>query len=143
MLRNAFDQATFATHWSSTPNPAAGNEATIGALAAAESELVLMSFTLVTDANVANRLVYITLETGGIHIVLGHSGIAHTATATFRYIVSQHATTNAAGNVGAYTIPLPEFRNTDPTATLKINVDNIQAGDQLSLIITGRRLWGH
>lgn len=142
MLRNAFDDATSIPQRSSTANPAAGAEATIIALASAQWELLHMSFLLVTDANVADRIVTISLETGGVSVLLGSSAFAHTASKTFQYICHQNAQLNTVASIGTLFIALPNLRNTDKTATLKINIANIQAADQLSLILTTRRLWG-
>ena len=141
MPNNSLDDNLFVTTFSVRSDPAVGNNSTGAVGGGAQSELTLITFTLVTDANAANRVVHIDLVDSGITIPLGSAAIAHTASNTFGYIATQNATTNAAGNIATYTIPLPNLRIFDPTALLNIVVDNIEAGDQLSDIRIYRKVW--
>ena len=139
--RSSLSNDLFLSNWGVRSNPAAGANSSAAIGQPAQSEILLVTFTLVTDAGVADRVAEINLKSGATNIPLGTSGIAHTASSTFNYIASQNATTNAAGNIDTYTIPLPNLRFFDPDDLLEINIKNIEAGDQLSLIRIYRRMW--
>jgi hypothetical protein len=138
---NPLNANFFITHWTSTPNPAAGAEAIISRPGASHVQLNHLTFTLVTDANVSNRLVWISLETSGIVIPLGSAQTAEPATGTWRHICTQNPVLNMAGNLYFKTISLPDIRSIDTADTFTVNVEGIQATDQISVIYAHWKMW--
>jgi len=138
---NPLNANFFITHWTSTANPAAGAEGVITRPAASHVQLNHLTFTFVTDANVATRLVWISLETGGIVIPLGSSQVQHAAGTTYQYICTQNPRLNMGPPPTFLDVPLPDIRSTALTDTFKINIDNIQAADQISLIRSHWKMW--
>lgn len=141
MSTNSFDANTFASLWTVPPSPSVGDEAIITIPAAAQVQLTLLTFTLATDANVDNRVVFLTMEDGGVSFPLGSSALAHTASNTLNYIAHQNVGLNTAAAVQTIFISIPTFRFIDPLATLKINVQDINVGDQISLIRANWKIW--
>lgn len=131
-ILNPLSADTFKSHQDTTPDPAAGAEATIGISAQFHSIVHLISFTLVTDANAGSRVVWISDESSIPSIPLGSAAFSHPASTTYNYICHTNAVTNAAGNIRDLMIPLPNMRVSAATRSLKINIDGIKAGDQLS-----------
>lgn len=141
MNANSFDADTFASHWTTAADPAAGADASIPIPAGAQVELTLLSFTLETDANTDNRVVTLSMEDGGVSFPMGSSAFAHTASNTFNYIAHQNAGVNTAAAVQAIFIALPTFRFIDKAATLAINVADINVADQISAIRANWKIW--
>lgn len=136
-LMNDFFLSTFTT----TGDPAAGANASIAVPDFAQIELVNLSFTLVTDANAANRVANIHILDSAIVLPIGSSAFAHTASLTFTYIAHQNPGFNAPGAISALFIPLPNLRIFDNTATIELTIDNIQVADQISNIRAHWKAW--
>jgi len=144
LLQNSFDQSSFIPYWKSVVPPAAGANVSITLPMVSLQQLALLTFAFTTDANVANRFVYVTLVTGGIEFILGASGFAHTASTSLKYFGSSNATANLTGHVYAVQIPLADIQFTDYTATIGIKAANIQAGDQFLATYAMFKMWhGH
>lgn len=140
-IRSSLDNDLFLSYWQEVSAPAAGANRSFAIPGAGQVELVLLSFSLTTDANVANRIVTLELITGGKTIRLGSSAFPHVASSTYHYIGHQNPVTNAAGNVQDLMIPLPSLRLYDPSATMNIIVNNKQAADQISTAFAYWKMW--
>lgn len=141
MSANSFDAATFASFWRVTSDPAPGAEAIIIPPGAAQVQLTLLTFTLVTDGNADNRVAFLTMEDGGISFLLGSAAFFHVASTTFNYICHENVSLTSTSVVQDLAIPIPTFRFIDDTATLKINITDINVGDQISNIRTNWKMW--
>lgn len=140
-ILNSLDESNFITHWSSTTNPGAGNDASIAVPISGQMQLTHLSFLLTTDANAGNRNVRITLETAGISIPFASNELFQTASQVFTYVGHKHQLPNAAAPVSHMRFSLPDIRIIDPTATIDITVDGIKAGDTLTLIRSYWKNW--
>lgn len=138
---NPLNENHFQPCRTTTADPAAGAPATIARPAASHVLLQHLTFTLVTDANAANRLVWLSLNDLIITLPLGSSCSPHQANATWRYIASPIPLLNMAGALYFRYVPLPPIRSFAKMDTWHINVENIQAGDQISDIYASFRLW--
>ena len=94
-----------------------------------------LSFQMVTDANAANRIVYLDIfEPGGLRIGRFSSGFTQTATLTTIYTFANDIAAygaNAAASIGA---PTPNVW-LHPGSKITVGVTNVQAGDQISTIL--------
>jgi hypothetical protein len=135
------NENTFITHWTNPTNPAAGAEKAFTLPIPAQGQLTLLSFSFAADANPANRIFTITLETGGSTIILGSADAAITANQTMPVICHENAPLTLQTPLYTLLIALPSLRIFDPTAQIKINVASIQAGDQISDIYSYWKLW--
>lgn len=138
---NPLAEHHFISHWTSTPNPAAGAEATIARPAASHVELIHLHFQFVADANVATRHVWISLETSGIVVPLCDSLLQQTANTTWTYLTMRAPVPEALVSSKFLHLCLPSLRSFLSTDTYKINVDSIQVGDQLSVIRAHWKMW--
>jgi len=123
------------------PNPAAGADYNIVKPSASQVQLLHLSFTLTTDANVATRLVWISLESAALAYPLGSSMTHQAAGTALRYIATQHPLLNMGPPPHFRYISLPEVRTLWPADTFKINIMNIQVGDQISDLRIHWKLW--
>ena len=135
----ADNQATYILE--SQPDPLVGTEKLLIRPNASHVQLLYLSFTLVTDVNVANRLVWISLQNNAHHHPLGSTHSPHVASATWRHICSNSNIINMAGATIFRNIPLPTLRSTFLADTFHINVDNIQVGDQISAVLLQWKIW--
>ena len=136
-----FNQNHYEHRWTPVANPAAGAGASIVAPAASHARLFHLTFTMTADANAANRIIWLSLHDGPEIFQLGSSQVAHTANAVVRYICSSLPMLNMGPPDDFFSIPLPDIRSTNTTDTWQINIENIQVGDQISLIRAHWRLW--
>ncbi len=136
-LMNDFFLSTFKTQ----ADPAAGANASITLPTFAQIEIVNLSFTLATDANVTDRTVIISILDSAIDLPIGASGFPHVANTSFGYIAHQNATLNTVASITTLFIALPNLRVIDNTATIEITVDNIQVADQISDIRVYFKTW--
>jgi len=144
LLQNSLNSLVFQPYWKSTAAPAVATNMSITLPQVSLIELVALSFGLSTDANVANRIITVTLETGGVSFYLGSSGFSHTASRILPYFATQTAVANLTGHVMAVQIPIPSIQTTDYAATIDIMVTNMQAGDQLTTCLAMFKMWhGH
>lgn len=141
MQSNSLNNALFISLFTTVADPAAGADAVIPIPATAQAELVLVTFTLVTDANAANRSATISFLSGATDIPLGSSAFPHTASLTFNYIAHQNPGFNAPGAIDVLFIPLPNLRLFQTSETIRLTIVNIQAADQISDIIAYWKIW--
>jgi hypothetical protein len=96
--------------------------------------IIAVSFTLTTDANVANRDVHLQWHHGATQRDIGLMGVVQPSSFTFHYLfapgLSPYIAANTSYRSGLLAYPI-DFQAAD---TLEIVVDTIQATDQLSLI---------
>lgn len=122
-------------------DPGAGTDYAFSASVPGRFIISAINFKLSTDANVANRNVNIYVGTGTDYWCRIHtSGFNHTASASATYWFYTDAI--YAGNLVTQmvTMPFPQNVMLSGTLTFVTQVQNIQAGDQLSdLIIWGLR----
>lgn len=107
----------------------------------ARSQLVLISFQLVTDANAANRVCEIQLHRGADVYVLANSAYAHEASKTFKYLAFPHCELAVGTLIDTYFFSIPDVPLFLENDTIRIIVASIQAADQLSAIRLTWKIW--
>lgn len=141
LTRNPMDGQMWRDRLLLTGNPAAGAQLSIAVHANARSELLNVTFDLTTDANAANRTVYIEIKRATQRHRIGSAGFAHTANTSYQYIVTQMSGTILAVPVNDAYIPIGSHPVLWPDDTIEIRVANIQVGDQLSTILSMWKIW--
>ncbi len=139
--KNPFDTDNFTLEMLIGASPAAGATYVVAAPVNARSQLSVLSFQLVSDANVASRYSQIELHRGADVYVLGHSFSPQVANATRQYLSFPTASlpSVAAGDTFIFAIPdVPLFLEGD---ALHVIIRNIQATDQLSAIRLSWKIW--
>jgi len=111
--------------------PLAGNPIIIAAPANRRSELIYIEFQLQTDATVASRNARLVLHSGARTIDLAVPTIAIAANLTVTYRFGIHLEAYATTLSNFLTAPLVPTVFAFEGDTWQIDVDNIQAGDQL------------
>lgn len=138
---NPFDINNFAVVPEIGGSPAAATNY-IGAVPVnARSQLVLLSFQLVTDANVVNRVCEVQLHRGADVYILGNSAYAHVASKTFKYLAFPHSDLAMGTVIDTYFFPIPDLPLFLEGDTIRIIVQSIQAADQLSAIRLMWKIW--
>jgi hypothetical protein len=132
LIRNPFDIAVFNHHFSVRSSPGAGNDIVITAPVNARSELIAISFSLVTDANVSDRFVHLTITHGPYTIILGAHGLAHTASQTRAYVIGQHGAQISVASTDVHLIPITSAPILLEGDTIQTAVVGIQATDVIS-----------
>lgn len=128
------------------PNPPAGTELVYRPPTFNRHRVLSLSFYLTTDANVASRRVWICSDfVGHIHQTV-FSGITQAATLVHRYVfctVAQHSNITIGFLLASaiHTFPIGDSWFLSPRMDLNININNIQAGDQISDIWLHSMLW--
>lgn len=141
LIRNPLEYDLFKITLLTTANPGAGNNVTITSPVTGRTELLNLSFQLVTDANVANRTAYLEFRRGTTHLKIGSAITLQTATRTVNYIVSQQIGLWSSSSSDFQYIPiasLPIFGSTD---TLEIIINSIQATDAITAIYSAWKIW--
>ncbi len=125
----------------SVANPAAGSGTTFTTLQNQRLELISMFLTLVTDANVANRIVRIHMPGLASDPVFPAHNV-QAASTTIQYVfmtggvnVDHSGTNNVMYNI----MPINFF--SEAGFPIRIDVSNIQVGDQLSNIALTFKRW--
>lgn len=114
-----------------TNDPAAATGITINVDADTDWSLVSGVLSLTTDANVANRVVFIRITTGGQVVGEYFACAAQAASLTYTYCFTRGAV--PTGVVGTrVAIPIPDHMFVEGGSTVLISVDNFQAGDNLT-----------
>jgi len=128
-------------HFSTLPNPLAGLEAHSQAITNARSELRALEFTLVTDANAANRQIRLNISnpTYDIDIGIGYSIVP--ASATVHYVFGVGLQAQAITNGDRIISPITPGIYLLEDYYINILIDNIQATDQISDITAYQRFW--
>jgi len=138
---NVFDRDVFTVYIQEPSAPAAGAVAVISSPNNQRAQLVGAAFRLVTDANAANRYAIIERAEAPVNQRIGVSQIAHTAGTTAYYTAIVGAPPDTGTNPPLHMVPLidsPLFFEGD---AMRINIYNIQAGDQIDQIILTWHLW--
>lgn len=112
-------------------NPAAAAEITETVPTGARWRVRSASFTLVTDANVANREVTIVLDDGTTILFTSPSGFTHAASLTRRYSAAMIGAQTAPAQATDRQIVLPDLW-LPGGSRLRTVTTNIQAGDDYS-----------
>lgn len=141
MQSNSLDNDLFISLFTTVADPAAGADAVIPIPATAQAELVLVTFTLVADANVGERVATLSLLSGATNIPLGSSGFPHAASETWNYIATQNPLINTPSNADSLFITLPNLRLFATSETVRLIIANIQVADQISDIVAWWKLW--
>ena len=139
--RNSLNESLFITKTSHYGIQPIGAGMVIARPAASHVHLAHMTFLFTTDANVANRMVTVSLELAAHSIVLGSSQMRHAAGLGQRYICSPCPIQNAGSADFYWSLPLPYIRSVKAGDTYAININNVQAGDQLNFIDCYWRVW--
>jgi hypothetical protein len=127
-------------------NPAAGAPVIYRAVARTRHLVFSIAFTLTTDANVANRTVYISLDFSGIQHQIAFTGSLQPASTVWAYnfhtsplITSAAIPWGAAAQLIVYPLSTNLFLN--DRKDLNITALNLQAGDQFSNISVSSHYW--
>jgi len=116
-------------------DPAAGADKVIATPNNARARLLVLSFTLTTDANAANRHVHIQHYDGAKTIELGAAGAFVTASSVCNFTAAP-ALSNNVTYVGTFqSFGIADIANFYEGHELHIHVINIQVGDQISACI--------
>lgn len=138
---NPLAEHHFISLWDLIANPAAGADAVITRPGGSHVELILLSFKLTNDANVANRHAFLTLESSGSSFPMADCLTVQTANAVKTYLVHHASLIDALGSPYYYHLALPSIRSIRPADTWMINIAAIQVGDQLSEIRAHWKIW--
>lgn len=110
-------------------NPAAGAEISVTVPANTIWRLRSLNFTLVTDANAANRRVHVVLTTGGGQIINCFGTIDQTASLTRLYSVASYGSVPDETDDNDIIIPIPNDVWLTTSSTMTTETTNILAGD--------------
>lgn len=95
--------------------------------------LLSLLFTFTTSADVATRVVGITLSHGGLTFFRAKNSQSHTASLAFFYCAFPGTTPTAVfGNTGHIAFPAPSF--VPGETIIATTIESIQAGDQISAV---------
>lgn len=132
--RNSLQSDLHIPFWQFTADPAAGAEGIITLGGATSAELLSLSFTLTTDANIADRLVYLEWNTAAVYHTLGAAESKHPANGAIRYVAHSYVCFPTTPHPIIFSIPIPKIPHFQTGNSIRIRVNNIQVGDQISLI---------
>lgn len=122
-------------------NPAAGVGFSIPTPGTVEQELQALTFTVVSDANAASRIVVVKfLDPTGVSFTEVASGFTQAASKTSVYTFAvgiQEFGANDAANIG---VPIPALQ-LDVTLSLSVSITGVQVGDQVSKIRAAWSRW--
>lgn len=105
------------------------------------SQLLALSFTLTTDANAANRFIYIRHARGTKHLYLGASTQAHPASTALIYTIAAYAPLFLNTTPGACGVSIPEYPALFEGDSLEVTIHHVQVGDQISDIVYAWKRW--
>jgi hypothetical protein len=106
-----------------------------------EYEPVVLSFRLTTDANVANREVYLMIDAFPLVFIIAFSPVVQPASTTYFYNLFQGAEIwQDTSNLRIF-MPLPQRLKLSPASTITIDAVNMQAGDQFTHICGQWNVW--
>jgi len=123
-------------------NNVAGNVAiVIPAVTNARSELVMVSFTLTTDATVAARVPYVELQHPSITMNMAFHNTATAASETRRYLFGKGLVIVSSAAILTHSCPLPDDIYLLEGWNVNIHLENGVAGDVMSAIRTYHKVW--
>lgn len=140
-IRNPFESTLYRNSSVLTANPAAGANLSIPTHLNALSELLNLSFQLATDGSAANRSVYIELHRATHEHRIGSATYFQVASKTFHYICAQAGSHFPTGSFIDLYIPIASLPVCYPGDTIEIIVDNIQATDAITTILSLWKIW--
>lgn len=132
MIHSPFDSSNFDFEWSHIANPAVATDLSIVVPVNARCELVQLSFNLVTDANVADRHIFIYAAHGARDIILGTSEFAITANQSRKILVGPYGFSSVADSGSGIVIATPPYPVLLEGDTLSSAIIGLQAADQIS-----------
>lgn len=126
-----------------TPSPpAAGAELSTPLAGQYRFHILTVSLILACDANPADRFISLSAAQSANVLYKEYSTHPATANETIQYIFNQSTHhTQQLGSIDAWLSPLGDWFIVEPSWDFQINIDNIQAGDQLSNIIVTYGRW--
>lgn len=142
MQRHDLDTAVFNIDTHSFANPGAGNDFLTAIDSRTRVQLIYFRATLQTDANVANRRVVLSQDTGASGQFYSFSSINQTNGLTWTYsfaIGVPHLDATAIANL--VSVPLPDQFFINPNDPLSLAIVNKQVGDTLSNISATYKQW--
>lgn len=120
--------------------PGAGQQASYTIPGYAEFEIIALTCTFSTDANVTNRLMRWIFDNGTLDLAYALSPIVQAQSLTFGYTFWRELGATVSPATGPVMVPLGALRML-PGWRMRTSVTGIQAGDQLSnLMCTARRI---
>lgn len=141
LIHNACNQDIFLPYIQTVAAPGAGNNLVLDAPLNSLSEPLAMSFALTTDANAADRTLFVSHKHGAQIIILGACAHPQTASLTKTYFMHANASLSNNANSTYVPIPIPNYPYFLEDDDLLVNIENKQAGDTLSSIIITWKLW--
>lgn len=123
-------------------NPAAGANFTMTLDPVFHVILHAVTFTLLTDANVANRYANIIITPPTAEILTCATTVAHVASTNVVYTYWEGWPHVGAIAVNRATLPLPNAFFIPRGSLVGSDIRQIQAGDQISNIVLWFRKWG-
>lgn len=137
-MSNPYDTLAPGIQFTATTNPGAGTEPDVDIPTNTRCRLLLLRFTLTTDATVANRFVRLQWSDGANNLLFTPHYAQHVASTTLDYYctgITPLSITTATN----YWLPVPrDLYFIYNRHTLGIRVENMQAGDAITTI---RALW--
>lgn len=121
--------------------PSAGAEISETVPTGARWELLTFKTQLVTDANVANRVVLLSLDDGSNVYYRVSANVNHAASSTFQYQFLQGFATPAISQIAAIQAPIPANNRMAGGHRIKTVTASIQVGDQYSALQYLVREW--
>lgn len=130
--RNPFDITVFSRQEYFTADPVVGGNGGPATPTNVRSELINLSFQLITDANVADRVIELWLLAGANTHVIGSSGFAHVASTQILYTCNQSPTSHFMTPFRYASIGLARIPFILPSDEIHIRIINKQATDRIS-----------
>lgn len=140
-IEKQLDESFFEIRSGHEANPAAATGFTLQAPENCRSQLLALTFKLVTDANVANRLPTIRHIIGANPVYLSHALIPQTASTTTIWVAGYGHPLQINIDYGYGYMNLPYYPGIFEGDSLVIAVDNFQAADQISEIAYTWKRW--
>lgn len=138
---STFNRDTGLYAFETPPNPAVGVRKPLSVPASRLSMISCLSFILTTDANVADRVIFIQGEFPGTVWPIATSGFVQTASLAFEYIAFPGAGHTLAAPTRFVQFSLPDRILIKAGGNYYIDCEDIQAGDQISAIRIVWRSW--
>jgi hypothetical protein len=121
--------------------PAAGNNFSLTANPGHKMQIIWLAARFTTDANIANRRFFLTLDVSGTARRIASSQIYQAENATAHYFIQQYVQTQpGAFNFSNY-ICLPNPIIISSGTYLRSEILNMQAGDTFGYIVFGYEEW--
>lgn len=135
------DTSLFNVEHGTTSDPAVGVNLTVEGMENARSQLLLLRFTLVTDANAADRLVILNVGKPGDTIEVAQSDQKHIQgeTRQYAFVIDGQQVFNTTSDTEIITLPSSFFLF--EVWRVFTAITNIQVGDQISNVRWQMKFW--